>query len=118
LELRLEGFQSRLDELARKIELLTRAVAEGIEHVDRSERRVRATVARARRELAESDHVSPGLEAEWHDLRDFDGEGSETVGVPPVRENVARDPSRPVALGDAFPGAWTEGDVPFLTGEA
>ena len=44
------------------------AVAEGIEHVDRVENRIRATVKRARKELSEGGATSPGLEAEAADL--------------------------------------------------
>jgi hypothetical protein len=109
IELELEGLKARMKEL-------TTAVAQGIEHVDRSERRVRATVARARRELEEHGVVSPGVEAEWAELRGEDGERSEGGGMQPVREEVARDPGRSVTLPDAYPGAWTEGDLESLMG--
>lgn len=111
---RLEEHERDLAELQVRINELTMAVAEGIQHVDRAERRVKATVARARRQLEDSGLESPGLEAEWAELRERDGDGGEERGVQPVREAVEADPSRPVTLGDFYPGAWTEGDLESL----
>jgi len=70
------------------------AVAEGIERTDRAERRIAATVKRARKELAESGLESPGLESENHELRLFDGAGSEERGVQPVPEEMAEPASQ------------------------
>jgi hypothetical protein len=118
-----ETHSRRVEELTRdqaesgvRMNELTMAVAEGIQHVDRAERRVKATVARARKQLEEHGLESPGLEAEWAEVRDGNGDGGEERGVQPVREEVGGDPSRAIALGDSFPGAWTEGDLPFLMG--
>jgi len=68
---------------------LLQAVADGIERVDRSERRIHATVKRARKELADGGLESPGLEAEANDLRLLDGGRSEEQGMPTVREELA-----------------------------
>ena len=65
------------------------AVSEGIERVDRSERRIHAVVKRARRELAAGGVSDAGLEAENAELRLVDGEGGEANEVPDVREEVA-----------------------------
>lgn len=71
----LEGAYKLLEQ---RMDNLTLAVDEGIRHVDRAEKRIRATVGRARRELREIGIESPGLEAEARDLRILDGgDGSE-----------------------------------------
>ncbi len=64
------------------------ALAEGIERVDRSERRVKATVARARKELESRGLVDPGVEAESEELRLVDAARGSDRGVYPVREPV------------------------------
>lgn len=81
----------RLGALERAHTQMTQALADGIERNDRAERRVRAVVARARKELADSGVADPGLEAESQQLRLLDGEGSEAQGVSPV----------PAVVGDA-----------------
>jgi len=65
------------------------AVSEGIERTDRAERRIKATVQRARKQLADLGYDDPGLTAEAVDLRLIDGDGSERDGVPPVPAEVA-----------------------------
>lgn len=82
----------RLELLAKRLDTLTHAVAEGIERVDRSERRVRAVVKRAREELAEDGHVSDRLEAETHHLFGGDAPRGEEGRVPAVRPQVGDDP--------------------------
>jgi len=64
------------------------AVSEGIERTDRAERRIKATVQRARRQLESLGYVDDPLEAEAVELRLIDGEGSEKRGVPPVPAEV------------------------------
>ena len=78
-----------LDKLHEKIKELTFAVSEGIERTDRAERRVRGVIQRARKELGKLGYEDPGLEAEAHELRAVDGDGSKDSGVPPVSEEVA-----------------------------
>jgi DNA repair exonuclease SbcCD ATPase subunit len=51
---------------------LKTAVAHGIEHVERTEARIRATVQRARAELSDDDKFHPGLEAEAESIRHND----------------------------------------------
>lgn len=76
------------DDLSNEFKELMIAVAEGIERVDRSERRVRSTVARARKELKARGYDDPGLEAEAFELRDVNGDGGGAGGVPVVPEAV------------------------------
>jgi len=78
----------RLDGLATRIDDLTLAVKEGVNNVQRSERRVRAVVTSARRELADAGFEHPGLEAEHSQLREVDGEGGGEEQVPAVPEVV------------------------------
>jgi len=68
------------------------AVSEGIERVDRAERRVKATVARARTKLADLGYDDAALESEAVELRLIDGDGSGKGGVPPVPAEVADAP--------------------------
>ncbi len=64
------------------------ALAEGIERTDRAERRIKATVARARKELKARGYEDPGLDSEAYELRDADGDGGEIDGVLPLRAGV------------------------------
>lgn len=98
-----------LEDLEGRLRDQTVAIAEGIERVDRSERRVRATVARARKRMEELGHVDEGLEAENSELRPLDADGGEEEGVPPLREGVgSRAPGFEGITTDlsAFPGRW------------
>ena len=65
------------------------AVSEGIERTERAERRVKATVKRARRELSDRGLTDPGLEAEDAELSEVDAEPGGNGGVQPVRREVA-----------------------------
>lgn len=80
------------------------AVDEGIRDVTRTRNRIQATVRRAREQLEEAGHVSPGLEAEAADLRDDDGERGEGDGVQPVPANM--DPARAAAIA-CLPGDFS-----------
>ena len=75
--------------IADTVDDLKAAVAHGIEHVERTEARIRATVQRARKEFREGDYQHPGVEAEAEQLRLLDGGRSEGGELPPVREGVA-----------------------------
>ncbi len=80
---------TRLDELDTKIKEYLFAVSEGIDRVDRAERRVRGVIQRARKELGKLGYEDPGLEAEAHELRSVDGDGGKGGGLPTVPEEVA-----------------------------
>jgi len=68
------------------------AVGEGIERTDRAERRIKASVQRARKQLESLGYIDDGLESEAVDLRLLDGDGSTKGGVPPVPAEVANAP--------------------------
>jgi len=67
----------------------TLAIGEGIEKVERAERRISATLARARKELKKRGYEDPGLEAEAHEFHDVNGAGGEEQRLPAVREALA-----------------------------
>lgn len=81
----LAALESRVN---RQLQQITAAVAEGIDRVDRSERRVVATVKRARKELKERGFTDEGVEAEHHQLHVLDEAGGNESPVPAVREEV------------------------------
>ena len=80
--------KSQLELFDVKIKEITLATADGIERVDRAERRVKATIQSARRKFAEGGYVDEGVEAEDQELRLVDGTGSEEQGLQPVSEEV------------------------------
>ena len=95
LDERLEGVQARLlslesdiDFINTKIKTLTLGIEEGIERVGRAERRIHATVKRARKELSEHGYESPGLEVEAETLRHLDGDGGGDGAVRSLPEGV------------------------------
>jgi len=99
-ELALEGLAQSQDALEARtlarshedrLTNLTLAVAEGIAHVERAEARIRATVQRARAQLAESGIESPALEAEGDQLQLLDEGGGRRLHAVP--DDV--DPSPP-----------------------
>ena len=97
-----ENYEADVDarflEFAKALTETRLAVSEGIERVDRSERRIKATVARARKELAARGFDDPGLEAEAHELRVVDGDGGADGGVPAVSEEVAEVDGAPSSI--------------------
>lgn len=74
------------------------AVSDGIERVDRAERRVRAVVRSARKELADAGYEHPGLEAEHAELRLVDGDGGDEEELPDVPDDVATDGDGPSSV--------------------
>ncbi len=88
-EPRLEALETGFDRLLSDFKATNFAVSEGIERTDRSERRIHATIKRARKELGKLGYEDPGLEAEAHELRLIDGDGGADGGVPAVPAEVA-----------------------------
>lgn len=86
-------YAPEIQELRDALQETRAAVAEGIQHVERVEKRIRGTVRRARKELADNGFQHDGLEAEAEDLRLFDGDGGEDGWVPPVQQDVGDAPS-------------------------
>lgn len=64
------------------------AVAEGIERVDRSERRIGATIKRAQEKLAASGFSDPGVDSEIEGLRVLDGDGVDIGGLPALQPSL------------------------------
>ena len=102
LEARIEShwatFPASLAFLEKTLKDTNVAVAEGIERVERTERRIASTVARARKELRESGYDHPGVEAEDHELRKRDGDGSDDGGVQLVPGAVEEDADHPSSI--------------------
>jgi len=89
LAARQDVFENQLDLFEERLTQTRHAVAEGIERVERTENRIKATIQRAKKELADGGHESPGLDAEARELRLVDGAGGEERGVPALPEEVA-----------------------------
>jgi len=75
---------ARTDALEAERKQMTLAIAEGIERVDRADRRIKDTVRRARKELADDGYAHSGLEAEASEFRPIDGAGGPAGGLQPV----------------------------------
>jgi len=74
--------------LWRAINDLTTAVAHGIEHVDRNEKRVRGIVVGATRRFESSDHYDAAVDAELDGLPERDEPSGPEEGVLPLQEDV------------------------------
>jgi len=92
----IHGVAAAIDPLSQEVDEMTAwrkeiviAVSEGIERTDRAERRIKATVQRARRQLESLGYVDDPLEAEAVELRLIDGDRSGKDGVPPMSAEVA-----------------------------
>ena len=85
----LTGTGQEIAEIRDELGRLKIALADGIEHEERRERRIEATVRRARKQLAEVGVESAGIEAEFEQLRLLDGGGGEEGELPAVSEEVA-----------------------------
>lgn len=88
----------RLHRLDSDFEKIRFAVSEGIERTDRAERRIHATIKRARKELKARGYEDPGLEAENLQLRLVDGDGGAEDGVPAVRSPVEEPADAPSSI--------------------
>lgn len=86
--------RSRLAELEARLEETRAAVAQGIQHVERTERRIKATIRRAMEEHEEGG--SPALRSEAEQLGLLDGTGSDVGGVQPLPAEVG--PDRPSSI--------------------
>ena len=79
---------SRIDGLEKDIQTLYKAVADGIDHVDRNEKRVRGIVTGAKRRFAAEGFVDPGVDAEEDSLPRDHAAGGEDEGVPPMSDDL------------------------------
>jgi len=78
-----------LDDQERRMDLLVLAVSEGIERVERSERRVRQTISSAKRRFEAEGYLDPGLEAEASLLPEDDGSSGEDEQLRILPDDVA-----------------------------
>jgi len=85
----LTAARTNITDLRQELGRLTIAVGHGIEHEDRREKRIEATIRRARKQLAERDLEDSGLEAEFDGLSVVDGGGSGGGELPALPEGVA-----------------------------
>lgn len=98
--------QIKQEDIISKMAALTAAVAHGIEHVDRNEKRVRGIVVGAQRRFENSDYYDAAVDAEADSLPEGDGEGGsqeELRSVPDSVAGVEQDPNQPSAW-DIVPG--------------
>ncbi len=98
VDARIDGLDSKLLDGERRVKALTFAVEEGVERVSRTERRIHATIKRARKELQSRGFEDPGLEAEAEELRSVDGAGGGESEVSPLPEGVARIEEAPSSI--------------------
>ena len=98
LDSRVLGLSKEQDASDQHLKDLTFAVAEGIERVSRAERRIHATIKRARKELADHGFESPGLETEAAELRSVDGDRGADGKVPAVPETVEAADDAPSSI--------------------
>jgi len=84
----LEVHARDIQEIRDHLKRLEIALAEGIEHEERRERRIKGTVNRARQKLRELDVEDPALESEWDGLSDEHGGGSPPGRLPEVPSEV------------------------------
>ena len=101
----LEAHADAIEDLQEKGRAQTLAIAEGIERVDRSERRVRAVVGRAQKRFEDAGFEDAALESEAAQLHAFDGDGGEANGVPSMHPGVDQD--QQARDMSAFPGRWS-----------
>jgi hypothetical protein len=76
---------------------LFQAVADGIDHVDRNEKRVRGIVTGAKRRFTQQGYEDAGVDAELDTLPDRDEESGGGQGVLPLRQDMESDTAAPWA---------------------
>jgi len=77
---------------------ITVAVAEGIERVDRSERRIKSTVTRAQKELRKRGFQDATLDAEATDISELNEVRGDQLELPSVHENVGATEQAPSSI--------------------
>lgn len=85
---------------------LRTAVGHGIEHVDRTERRIKSTVRRAERRLDEAGFRDEGVEAEAANLRGDDADARPEERVPDLPNLVAVPGNTGPTPRGVIPGAF------------
>lgn len=105
-EAKWRSVDSHLGMLQERMERLTKAVAEGIEHVDRNEKRVRGIITGAQRRFEAEGYADPGVEAEADTLPVSDAEVSTGEGLSALPDDVE-------ATANANPFQGVPGNVPL-----
>lgn len=82
--------------LERRLDEFQLALADGIQRVDRAEKRIQKTVTSARRLVANAGLEHAGIEAEAAELRDVDAPDITPEPVPAVQEDL--EPSGPSGI--------------------
>jgi len=98
LEAELASLGTELSDVHGRLKATNFAVSEGIERTDRAERRIHATIKRARKELAARGLEDPGVEAEAYELRAVDGGGGGEGELPAVPEDVGENQDEPSSI--------------------
>lgn len=106
-DLELERIGAELERFAEQQKRQTIAIEEGIQHVDRSERRVRAVVKRAQERLADAGYEDVGVEAEADGLRSIDVPRGGPEGMQTVLEDVDDGDEAAPADWSGIPGLVT-----------
>lgn len=88
VEAKLAKVEGELVEVQRRLDQFTLGLAEGIDRVERSERRVRQTISGAKRRFEAEGFVDPGLEAEAALLPESNGDSGPAEEVQPVSDGV------------------------------
>lgn len=91
-----DALQRQEDRLNKRLDDLTLAVADGIDHVDRNEKRVRGIVLGAKRRFEASEYYDPGVDAEADTLPLVDEGEREPEELRLLPEGVATFPERGV----------------------
>lgn len=88
----LVNLNERLNAVESKIGACMKAVADGIDHVDRNEKRVRGIVTGAKRRFDAAGFEDPGTSAEVESLPEVDEGSGPPEELQPVPEDVGADP--------------------------
>lgn len=92
-------------ELRRQVEALTKAVAHGIDHVDRNEKRVRGIVTGAIKRFENSEHFDAAVDAELETLP-AEQHDPEEAEAQPVRMTEPSSVDDDLAATGMIPGDW------------
>lgn len=92
LQIRMKAIEDDEDKRDDWQKRITIAVGEGIERVERTERRIQGTVKRARKELADAGFEHGGLEVEGTDIQLVDAHIRDQERLQPVPGNVEVEP--------------------------
>lgn len=96
--------RERLPALEAQVVDLFQAVADGIDHVERNEKRVRGIVQGAQKRFEKAGLLDAGVQAEADTLSSRDAEGSGPEGVLPLHADMGGEPETPRDAWSTVPG--------------